>query len=87
MAEQMISARVNLNPYANKVLGILKLQLDLRDKSEALNKFIDLYGDEIIQREASDEYTKEIIEISNNHFENHGNKKMNQKELDNLFEK
>ena len=86
MEEQMISARVTLNPYANKVLGILKLQLDLKDKSEALNKFIDLYGEDIVQREASEEYSKKIIEIADDHFKNYRKRKMNRKELDILFD-
>jgi len=85
MANQMVSARVVLNPYANKVLGILKLQLDLRDKSEALNKFIDLYGEEIVQREVTDEYFKKVMKIADKHFKNYKNKKMSLKELNNLF--
>lgn len=87
MVEQMISARVTLNPYTNKVLGILKLQHDLRDKSEALNKFIDMYGDDIVQQEASDEYTKKMMELVDEHFKNHTKRKMSEKELDILFEK
>jgi len=87
MPQQMISARVTLNPYANKVLGILKLQHDLKDKSEALNKFIDMYGDNIVDQQASDEYAKKVIEIADEHFKNHGKRKMSEKELDILFEK
>jgi len=85
MANQMVSARVVLNPYANKVLGILKLQLDLRDKSEALNKFIDLYGENVVQREVTEKYSKKVMEIADKHFKNYKNKKMSLKELDNLF--
>jgi len=87
MQQQTVSARVTLNPYANKVLGILKLQLDLKDKSEALNKFIDLYGENIVQKEATDEYAKKVMEIADDHFKKHGNRKMNKKELDALFGK
>ena len=56
--EKMISARVELDDYANRVLGIIKIKFGLRDKSEALNKFIELYGEEIMEKEASEEYTK-----------------------------
>ena len=87
MQPQTVSARVTLNPYTNKVLGILKLQHDLKDKSEALNKFIDLYGDDIVEKQASDEYSKKIIELADEHFKNHGKRKMSEKELDILFEK
>ena len=81
--QQSISARVTLNPYANKVLGILKLKHDLKDKSEALNKFIEIYGDNILEKEVSEEYTKKILELDENFKEN---KKMSVDELDALFE-
>lgn len=84
MQQQTVSARVNLNPYANKVLGIVKLKFDLKDKSEALNKFIDLYGDEITEKDASIEYSKKVMKIADKHFKNYGNKKMTLSELDNL---
>ena len=40
MEDQTVSARVELGDYANKVLGIIKIKYGLKDKSEALNKFI-----------------------------------------------
>ncbi|MBU0963090.1 MAG: DUF2683 family protein, partial [Nanoarchaeota archaeon] len=45
MENKLISARIKLNEYANKVLNILKIKFGLKDKSEAINKFIELYGD------------------------------------------
>ena len=44
MENSTISARVDLGEYANKVLGIIKIKYGLNDKSEAINKFIELYG-------------------------------------------
>jgi len=82
----MISARVELNNYANKVLGIIKIKFGLKDKSEALNKFIELYGDDVMEQEATEEYTKRIIEATKKHFDKYQNKKMSVQELDNLFE-
>ena len=46
----MVYARITLNDYANKVLNVIKAKFDLRDKSEALNKFIDLFGDEVVEK-------------------------------------
>jgi len=80
--EKMISARVELNNYANKVLGIIKIKFGLRDKSEALNKFIELYGEEVMEKEASEEYIKKIIATTKKHFEKYDNKKMTLQELD-----
>ena len=84
MANETISARVELNDYANRVLGMIKLKYGLKDKSEALNKFIELYGHDILEREATEEYVKKIIEISKNHFKKHGYKKMGLRELDKI---
>ncbi|MFW5847207.1 MAG: antitoxin [Nanoarchaeota archaeon] len=86
MAQQMISARVNINDYANRVLGIVKLKYGLKDKSEALNKFIELYGNEIIEKQASDNYIKKISGIAERHFKKYGKRKMSIEELDKLCE-
>ena len=84
MAEESVSARVELGDYANRVLGIIKIKYGLKDKSEALNKFIELYGEDILEKETSEEYVKKIIIISNNHFKKYGYKKMSLQELDKL---
>ncbi len=84
--EKMISARVELDDYSNRVLGIIKIKFGLKDKSEALNKFIELYGEEIMEKEVNEEYIKKIIDITKKHFEKYGNKKMTLQELDKLCE-
>lgn len=84
MEQSTVSARVNLSNYANKIIGIIKIKFGLRDKSEALNKFIELYGEDILEKEATEEYTKEILNTIANHFKKHGNKKMSLSELDKL---
>lgn len=84
--EKMISARVELDDYSNRVLGIIKIKFGLKDKSEALNKFIELYGEEIMEKGASEEYIKKIIDITKKHFEKYGNKKMTLQQLDKLCE-
>jgi hypothetical protein len=86
MNQKTVSARVELNDYANKVLRVLKAKYDLKDKSEAINKFAELYGDEITEKEANEEYTKKVIEIVDKHMKKHGKKKMSLEELDSLCE-
>lgn len=87
MRNQKISARVELDDYSNRVLAIVKAKFGLKDKSEALNKFFMIYGDEILERQASEEYIKKVLGIVNKHIEKYGNKSMNEKELNSLFEK
>lgn len=86
MENQMISARVSLNEYTNKVLAMIKAKYGLTDKSQAINKFIEIYGEDVVEKEASDEYVKKILEITNRHLEKYGNKRMSLEELDNLCE-
>ena len=82
----MISARVQLNDYANRVLSIIKIKFGLKDKSEALNKFVELYGEDIMEKQATEEYAKKTIEIAKKHISKYGNKKMTLQELDKLCE-
>ena len=82
----MVFARLNLNEYANKVLNVIKAKFNLKDKSEALNKFAEMYGEEIVEKEANDEYVKKIIEIDARHIKRYGNRKMTIKELDRICE-
>ena len=82
----MISARVILGAYANKVLAVVKAKYGLIDKSEAINKFIDIYGEEIVEKEANEIYAKHILELTNKHLEKNKNRKMKFEELDALCE-
>ena len=84
-SDDQISARVELNTYANKVLAVLKAKYGLKDKSEAINKFADLYGEEIVEKEVSEEYVKHIIEVTNRHLEKHKDRRMTLEELDALL--
>jgi len=80
----MVFARLELNGYTNKVLNVIKAKFDLKDKSEALNKFAELCGEELVEKEANDQYIKKLIEIEKNHIKKYKNRKMRMKELDKL---
>ena len=86
MTEQLISARVKLNNYSNKILGIIKLKFDLHDKSEAVNKFVEIFGETILEEEVSDDYLAKVISLTKKHLEKYKNKKMSLAELDKLCE-
>ncbi len=81
----MVFAQVELDDYANRVLNVLKAKFGLKDKSAAINKFAELYGDEIVEREANDEYVKKILDIADRHMKKYGRRKMTDKEFDALF--
>lgn len=80
----MVYARITLSEYANRVLNVIKAKFDLHDKSEAANKFIELFGDEFVEKEANDGYVKKILEIEKKHFQKYGQRKMTIQELDKI---
>ena len=82
----MVFARLGLSDYTNKVLNVIKAKFNLKDKSEALNKFVEIYGEEVVEKEANDQYVKKIIELDERHTRKYINKKMSIKELDRLCE-
>ena len=82
----MVLARLSMDEYTNKVLNVIKAKFDLRDKSEALNRFAEMYGDDVVEKEANDEYIKKVLEIDERHIKKYGYKKMSIKELDKLCE-
>ncbi|MEK6894803.1 MAG: antitoxin [Nanoarchaeota archaeon] len=86
MKGKNISARIEVSEYSNKVLAVVKAKYGLKDKSEAINKFVELYGDEIVEKQASDKYIKEMLNGVKEHFKKYGYKSMSLKELDTLCE-
>ena len=86
MEVKMVTARLELAEHTNKVLNVVKAKFGLRDKSEALNKFMDMYGDEFVEKDASEEYIKKILEIDKRHAKKYGYRKMSLRELDALCE-
>ena len=86
MTQNSISARVELSEYANRVLAVIKAKYGLNDKSEALNKMIEICGEDFVEKQANDDYVKKIISIANSHSKKYGNRKMSLQELNKLCE-
>lgn len=86
MKQKNVSARIELTFYSNKVLAVLKAKYGLKDKSEAINKFVEIYGDDVVEKEANEDYIKEMIRGVKKHIKKYKYKPMNSKELDGLFE-
>lgn len=82
-----VAINTKVKGYTSRVLGVVKEKYGLRDKGEALDKFAEMFGDEFVDREASEEYVKKLLKIEEEHFKKHGNRRMNDKELDALFGK
>ena len=80
----MVFAQIKLNDYTNTVLNVIKAKFGLRDKSEAINKFIELHGEDYVEKDANGEYVKKILDIEERHFKKYGKRKMTLKQLDEL---
>lgn len=76
--------RAEIDDYTNRVLGVIKEKFGLKDKSQALNKFADIYGEDFIEKEVKEEFITEVLDIVNEHHKRHAKRKMSLKDLDRL---
>ena len=86
MDDIMAEATLNLHvdAYTNRVLGVIKEMFGLKNKSDALNKFVQLFGHEFVEPEVREEVVNEIIRSCNAHVKKHGIRKMTLEELKEL---
>jgi len=67
-----VNMNLKVNEYTSRVLGVVKETYGLKDKAAALDKFVDLYGEEYVDREIKDELVKDIVRSSEEHIKKHG---------------
>ncbi len=77
----MVDARVSLTKHTNRVLTFVKAKYDLKDKSQALNKFVEMYGDNELEPEVKESYVKKLLEIEEDHFKRYGHRHTSVKDL------
>jgi len=80
----MTSMSITVNEYTNRVLGVIKEKLGLKDKAQALDRFAEMFGEEFVDKEVKDEVVEEVIKSCEAHIKKHGHRKMSIKELDKL---
>jgi hypothetical protein len=82
----MTEATLNLHvtDYTNRVLGVIKEMFGLKNKSEALNKFAELFGDEFVGKDVREDVIKDIIRSCDEHAKKHGTRRMSLSELKTL---
>ncbi|OIO24610.1 hypothetical protein AUJ14_05755 [Candidatus Micrarchaeota archaeon CG1_02_55_22] len=81
-----VNVNLKVKRYTNRVLGVVKEKYGLKDKSEALDKFAELYGGEFVDSEVGDELVRDIIRSTSAHVKKHGFRKMSLEELERLGE-
>ncbi len=78
---EKVNMNVRVSKYTSQVLGVIKEKFDLRDKSEALDRFADMFGDKFVEREVRDDVVLEAIRSAEEHVKKYGNRKMSLGEL------
>ena len=81
---QTIQLRAEIDDYTNRVLGVVKEKFGLKDKSAALNKFAEMYGDELVEKEVKEEFIARVLGIVDEHHKKYPNRRMTLKELDEM---
>jgi hypothetical protein len=79
-----VTMNLKANEYTSRVLGVVKEKYGLTDKGQALNKFVEMFGDEFVDREVKEEVIKEMIESCDKHIKKYGFKITSINELDKL---
>ena len=59
----MVQAMIDISENTNQVLNIVKARFNLKDKSEAIEKVVLDYGEEILEPELRPEFIEKIKRI------------------------
>ena len=81
-----VTMNVKANEYTSRVLGVVKEKYGLNDKGQALNKFVEMFGDEFVDREVKEEIVKEIIASCDRHIKKYGFRSRTTKDLRKMIE-
>jgi hypothetical protein len=80
-----VNVNLKISDYSNRVLGVVKEKYGFKDKSQALNKILDLYGADFVEKEIKEDVLKgflaEIDKVEKNKI-----KSVSFKELDKICE-
>jgi hypothetical protein len=60
----MVQAMINISEPVNKILNILKIQRDFKDKSETINFVTEQYAENFMEPELRPEYIEKLKKIS-----------------------
>lgn len=82
----MAQARLNLDEYTTRVLDVVKGKYGLKNREDALNKFVKEYGGDFVEPSVNEEYLKELDFKLEEHKKKYPNgNTMTLKELDELL--
>ncbi len=67
-----VTLNLKVTDYSNRVLGVVKEKYGFKDKSQALNKLLDLYGQDFVEKEVKEEVIKDMLNSCNTHIKKYG---------------
>ena len=85
MLNKPVNVNLKISNYSNRVLGVIKEKYGYKDKSEALNKILDIYGDEFVEKETKEDIILEVIATVDK-LKKQKIKPMSKNDLNNFFE-
>ena len=59
----MVTAIINIDERANRVLNIVKAKFALKDKSEAINVVVQEYEENLLEEQLRPEYKSKLVRI------------------------
>ncbi len=85
MLEKTVNVNLKISDYSNRVLGVVKEKYGFKDKSQALDKIMDMYGEEFVEKEVREDVILEVIaEVEK--MKKQKQKPMSKSELNKFFE-
>lgn len=77
--------RLEVNEYTLRVLDVMKGKHGLKNRSQALDKFAEVYGEDLVEPEFDEEYLKELDAIYKEYKKNPQKRAMTSEDLDDFF--
>lgn len=62
----MTQAIITISEKTNRILNIVKAQLDLKDKSQAIERVVQVYEEVCMEPEMRPEYAQKLIDLRKN---------------------
>jgi len=85
--EKMINARITIDNETNRLINIVKAKYGLKDKSQAIDKFFELYKDDIDENwEVRKSYLNKLEKIKKQTKKDPGKTYTSVEDLNDIFE-
>lgn len=81
----MPQARFDLDSYSTRVLDVVKGKYGLKNRQEALKKFVEIHGEEYAQMRVEEKVLRELDATHKQHLDTHGFSVISDDELDKLL--